>query len=169
MSLSFSDRADIATWILAGETHRQIGEHLGRDHTIIWRERRRNSIKTRGYRPVNAHETAARRRLRLQVSKIDADPILEQRVKVDLARSRTPRQIAGRLRLEPESVSVTATKLSPDALGRTVSHKTIYRWIHTLPKGELEKYASCSVRSKHPAKSAGLPVHGTGADRWQGL
>jgi IS30 family transposase len=64
--LSFSDRADIALGILAGKPDRQIGVDLGRDHTMIWRERRRNSTKTRGYRPVSADCTAERRRRRPQ-------------------------------------------------------------------------------------------------------
>ena len=58
--MSFSDRADIAVGILAGKSDRQIGVDLGRDHTIIWRERGRNSTKTRGYRPVSAACSAGR-------------------------------------------------------------------------------------------------------------
>ncbi|WP_315914126.1 helix-turn-helix domain-containing protein [Arthrobacter sp. lap29] len=74
--LSFSDRADIAVSILAGKTDRQIGVDLGRDHTIIWRERGRNSTKTRGYRPVSADCAAERRRSRPQARKIETDPVL---------------------------------------------------------------------------------------------
>lgn len=61
---AFSDRVDIAVGILAGRSDRQIGADLGRDHTIIWRERRRNSTKTRGYRPVSA-DCSAKRKCRL--------------------------------------------------------------------------------------------------------
>ncbi|PXA63933.1 hypothetical protein CVS29_17620 [Arthrobacter psychrochitiniphilus] len=137
--LSFSDRTDIAVGILAGKSDRQIGAELGRDHTIIWRERHRNSTKTRGYRPVSADRAAERKRRRPQARKIDSDVVLASRVRADLARSRTPRQIAGRLRLEATDASVeTMTKL-PDAEGRTVSHEAIYRWIYALPKGELAK------------------------------
>ncbi|WP_315913542.1 helix-turn-helix domain-containing protein [Arthrobacter sp. lap29] len=53
-ALWFSDRADIAVGILAGKTDRQIVADLGRDYTIIWRERHWNSTKTRDYRPVCA-------------------------------------------------------------------------------------------------------------------
>nr|WP_237759807.1 helix-turn-helix domain-containing protein [Arthrobacter alpinus] len=121
--LSFSDRADIAVGILAGKTHRQIGADFGRDHTIILRERHRNSTKTRGYRPVTADCAAARRRSRPQARKNETDPVLVARVKADLARSRTPRQITGRLRLEATDVSVETMTKSPDAESRTVSQE----------------------------------------------
>lgn len=125
--------------ILAGRTDRQIGVDLGRNRTIIWRDRNRNSTKARGYRPVNADCAAERRSSRPQRRKIDTDAVLAARVKTVLARSRTPRQIAGRLRLEATDTSVeTMTKL-PDAEGRTVSHEAIYRWIYALLKGELAK------------------------------
>ena len=98
---SFSYRADIAVGILASKTNRQIGVDFGRDHTIIWRKSRRNSTKTRGYRPVSTDCAAERRRKRpQQARRIDTDVVLAARVKSDPARSWTPRRIAGRLHLE---------------------------------------------------------------------
>lgn len=146
-ALTFADRADIAVGIKAGLTDRQIGAELGRDHTVIWRERRRNSTKTRGYRPLSADVAAQRRRWRPQGRKIDADTVLAARVRADLARSRTPRQIAGRLQLEAADSSVETMTKSPPAQGRTVSHEAIYRWIYALPKGELAK-AGIMLQSK---------------------
>jgi len=58
-------------------------------------------------------------------------------VLADLERSRTPRQIAGRLHLEATDASVGLPKGSVPAQGRTVSHEAIYRFIYALPKGEL--------------------------------
>lgn len=63
--------------------------------------------------------------------------MLAARVRADLKRSRTPRQIAGRLRLEAEEASVETMSLSPDAYGKTMSHEAIYRWIYVLSKGGL--------------------------------
>ena len=91
--MSFSDRADIAVGIQSDKSERQIAAELGRDHTIIWRERERNSTKTRGHRPVSSDCTAERRLRRPQARKIETDVVLAPRVKADLARSRTPRQI----------------------------------------------------------------------------
>lgn len=155
--LSFADRADIAVGIQAGKSDRQIGADLGRDHTIIWRERRRNSTKTRGYRPVSADCAADRRRSRPQARKIETDPVLATRVRADLARSRTPRQIAGRLRLEATDASVETMTKSPDAQGRTVSHEAIYRWIYALPKGELAK-SGILLQSKRTKRKPVKPL-----------
>ncbi|MDJ0312591.1 helix-turn-helix domain-containing protein [Arthrobacter sp. H35-D1] len=83
--LSFSDRADIAVGILAGWTDRQIGAGIGRDQTIIRRERGRNSTKTRGYHPVSANCAAERKGKRPQARKIYTDPVIAARVKADLA------------------------------------------------------------------------------------
>lgn len=156
-ALTFADRADIAVGIKAGLTDRQIGADLGRDHTVIWRERRRNSTKTRGYRPVTADVTAQRRRSRPQTRKIDTDPVLAARVRADLARSRTPRQIAGRLHLEATDPSVETMTKSPEAEGRVVSHESIYRWIYALPKGEL---ATCGImlQSKRTRRKPRKPL-----------
>lgn len=92
-ALSFSDQADIAVGLLAGRTDRQISVDVGRDHTVIWRERRRNSTKARGYRPVSADCTAERKRKRPQARRIDTDAVLAAQVRANLERSRMPRQI----------------------------------------------------------------------------
>ena len=102
--LSFEDRAQIAVGVRQGLTDREIAELVGRHRTIIWRERRRNSVKSGLHKPVTAHCRAARSRRRPQASLVDCDPVLAARVRADLARSRTPRQIAGRLRLEANDV-----------------------------------------------------------------
>lgn len=146
-ALTLSDRADIAVGLKAGWTDRRIGAYLGRDHSIVWRERPRNSRKTRGYRPVIADVTAQKRRSRVQTRKIDDNPVLEARVRADLKRSRTRRQIAGRLQLEASDPSVEAITKSPDAEGATVSHEAVYRWIYVLPKSELAK-AGILLQSK---------------------
>lgn len=145
--LTMVDRAQIAVAVTSGLGDREIGELIDRHHTVIWRERRRNSTLTRGYRPVHADCVAQRRRSRPQTRKVDGDPVLAARVRADLLRSRTPRQIAGRLHLEAADPTVETMTHSPDAQGHTVSHEAIYRWIYALPKGELAKSA-IMLRSK---------------------
>jgi len=105
-ALTFADRAEISTGCKAGRGVRQIARHTGRDPSVVSREIRRNRTRTRGYRPVAADCAAQRRRARPQARKIGCDPVLAARVKADLKRSRTPRQVAGRLRLEAGDASV---------------------------------------------------------------
>jgi len=145
--LTMVDRAQIAVAVNSGLGDREIGELIDRHHTVIWRERRRNSTLTRGYRPVHADCVAQKRRSRPQTRKVDGDPVLAARVRADLLRSRTPRQIAGRLHLEAADPTVETMTHSPDAQGHTVSHEAIYRWIYALPRGELAKSA-IMLRSK---------------------
>ena len=119
----------IAVGVSQGLSDRQIGALLERDRSVIWRERRRNSLKSGAYKPASAHLKAAGARHRPQTRAVDADPVLRARVLADLRCSRTPRQIAGRLRLEAADATVVTMTHSPDAQGRTVSHEAIYRWI----------------------------------------
>ncbi|MCD2146519.1 helix-turn-helix domain-containing protein [Gordonia paraffinivorans] len=134
--MTIEDRTEISTGLKAGWSISAIAAGLGRDKGTISREVRRNSTAT-GYRPVTAHKSAARRRRRRQTRAVDADPALRARVLADLKHSRTPRQIAGRLRLEAVDDTVELMEGSTPAQGATVSHEAIYRWIYALPKGEL--------------------------------
>lgn len=132
--LTMADRAEIG----AGISDRAIGEIIGRDRTVIWRHRRRNT-KTCGYLPVTADCTAVRRCRRPRTRKIDDDPVPTARVRAVLLFPRTPYQIAGRLRLEPRSRPMDVMTHSPVAQSLTVSHGAIYRRIYALPKVALVK------------------------------
>ncbi len=78
--LTFSDRSEIATALKAGWPVRRIAVHLGRCPSVISRELRRNSTKTRGYQAVTADVAAQRRRQRPQQRKVAADPVLQARI-----------------------------------------------------------------------------------------
>jgi len=99
--LTVADRVEISTGLKAGWSIRAIAAHIDRSPSVVPREVRRNSIKTRGYRLVNADCAAERRRRRPQTGKVAGDEVLRARVLADLGQSRTPRRIAGRLRLAP--------------------------------------------------------------------
>lgn len=145
--LTVDDRVEILAGLRANETLRAIGRRIGRDVSVVSREIKRNSLKTRGYQLVHADNTAAARRARPQVGKIAGDDVLQARVLADLKRSRTPRQIAGRLRLEADDATVGPVTHSPPADGVTVSHEAIYQYIYALPKGELARHGIL-LRSK---------------------
>lgn len=156
--LTVADRVEISTGLKAGWSIRRIAAHIDRAPSVVSREIARNKTKTRGYRLVSADVKATKRRARPQAFKIDADPVLHARVLADLKLSRTPRQIAGRLRIEATDTSVGPVKGSPSAQGHTVSHEAIYRYIYALPKGELARHG-IMLRSKRtrrrPTKAAG--------------
>ncbi|WP_235686787.1 helix-turn-helix domain-containing protein [Tomitella gaofuii] len=62
--LTMGDPARIVAGIDTGQSDREIAAVIGRDHTVVWRERRRNSANTRGYKPVHADCAAEKRRSR---------------------------------------------------------------------------------------------------------
>jgi len=164
--LTVGDRVEIASGLKAGWSIRAIAEHIGRCPSVVSREVRRNATKTRGYKIVTADCRAQRRRTRPQQGKVAGDAVLRTRVLADLARSRTPRQIAGRLRLEADDDTVGLMNGSVPAQGRTVSHEAIYRFVYALPTGELARHG-VMLRSKRtrrrrvkPLGERGTPIVG---------
>ena len=85
--LTFTERMEISTGSKAGWGVRKIASHLGRCPSVVSRELRPNSTKTRGYQAVTADVKAQRQRSRPQVRKVAKDPVLEARVNADLAAS----------------------------------------------------------------------------------
>nr|WP_245920757.1 helix-turn-helix domain-containing protein [Brachybacterium timonense] len=158
LGLSFSDKSEISTASKAGWSVRRIARHLGRCPLVISRELRRNSTKTRGYQAVTADVAAQRRRARPQQRKVAGDPVLQARVEADLAASWTPKEIAGRLRLEAADPTVERMPNSPDARGRTVSAEAIYQYIDVMPRRSSHGAgSSCSpsAPSAYPAPPVG--------------
>lgn len=138
--LTAADRAEIATGLKANWTVRAIAVQLGRAPSVVSREIRRNSTKTVGYRVVHADCLAQARRARPQERKVGADEVLRARVHADLKRGRSPKAIAGRLRVEAADPHVPVAAGASNAQGRRVSHEAIYGYIYALPKGELARH-----------------------------
>lgn len=137
--LSQADRVEISTGLKAGWGVRQIAAGIDRAPSVISREIRRNR-GVGGYRPVTADVRAQGRRSRPQARKIDADPVLCERVWADLGEGRSPRQIAGRLKAEAGEGGLEVLPGSVPGQGRTVSHESVYTWMYALPKGELARH-----------------------------
>lgn len=83
---------------------------LVRVDTILWQRRQ----------PPSSVDAARR------CTRSDACPVLKAKVLADLARSRTPRQIAGRLRAEAADEPLEPCTRSPAAGGGVVSHEATY-------------------------------------------
>ena len=149
--LTIKDRAEISAGLKAGWSPARIARDLGRDRSVITREVARNSTKTCGYRGVSADVKAEKRRARPQVRKVAADPLLCQRVLADLRQSRTPRQIAGRLKLEAQDSTVEVMKGSLPAGGLLASHEAIYQFIYAMPRPELVRHG-IFLRSKRTGR-----------------
>lgn len=59
--LSLEEREKIYAWKLQGISFREIGKRLGRDHTTLGRELKRNAKYGKQYIPCKAHDKAIKR------------------------------------------------------------------------------------------------------------
>jgi IS30 family transposase len=133
--LSLDERIEIYRLHAAGISCRKISAALGRDHTTISRELRRNSTPTKawrgGYAPARAHELAIRRRRWDCRFKLARQPDLRRLVKSGLAMGCSPEQIAGRLTLEHGH-----TRISHESIYRYIYHRSAQKdyWHRLLPR-----------------------------------
>lgn len=140
--------------ILLEEMHRKqmstrsIGRRLGRNHTVISRELKRNKDPTGRYVALLASEKTHRRRYGKKKSKLEQYSHLKTYIMNKLSLDHSPEQISGRLK-----------RYECRFMGLTISHETIYRLIYSA-EGRREKlflhlrtkrphrYLKCSKRKK---------------------
>ena len=114
--ISVEEREKLQEELWKGRSIRSIALELGRSHTSLARELRRNQSPEKGlYRPRIAHEKAlAKRKSRGRKDRLKNDRVREY-VVAQLKRRRSPEQIAGIIKRE---------------LGQTISHEAIYQFIY---------------------------------------
>lgn len=118
---SLPERQFIELRLLGKWSIRRTAETMGRDHSAVSREARRNRCPDGRYRAKEAHRRARERiRRRVRGRKLDRDPCLAKWVEEKLREELSPETISGRLKKRPLS------HLS----GKTISHEAIYRWIY---------------------------------------
>ena len=118
--LTFSDRLFIEQSRAYRRGIREIARRLGKDHSVISRELRRNRTTHTPYRAATAQGYADRRAKKTNVRKLERETLLREHVVTKLKEDWSPEQIAGRLTAQP-----------PAALaGKRVSHETIYQYIY---------------------------------------
>ncbi len=121
------ERDKIAIWKAEGCSIRAIARRLGRNHSTIIRELKRNNPSTSQgyYLPSKAQECASHRKQRAGYRSKMNDPKLRSYVEEHLQLGWSPELIAGRL--------------PHDLIGCFVSHETIYRYIYR-ETSRLRKY-----------------------------
>jgi IS30 family transposase len=90
--LSQEERIEIADLRHAGVNIRHIADRLGRAPSTISRELRRNTARSRGYRPFEAHRRATARRARDHRRRVDTNLALRQLIGELLAQRWSPQQ-----------------------------------------------------------------------------
>jgi transposase, IS30 family len=129
--LSETDREEISRGIAENLEGKQLAARIGRCPSVVSREITRHGGRA-GYRAVAARRAATEQRRRPKTRKIDADPVLREKVIGKLRAGCSPDQVAGRLRREHGGGHA-------ERVAASVSHEAIYTWIYALPKGELAR------------------------------
>lgn len=118
---------------------RRIAGHLKRDHTVISREVKRNTLKGKRYCAEEAQKLADNRSRKTNVRILERDPRLRTYVVQKIKNEGwSPEQVSGRLKSEGL---------------RSVSHEAIYQWIYTEAKW-LYKYLRKKRRPERTHRSS---------------
>ena len=135
--LSLAEREELMRLDAAGLGVRAIARALGRDPATISRDLRRSS-GTRGYRASVAQARAeeGRRRPRPRSVRLARNLGLRREVQARLKRRDSPRQIAGRLRID-----------FPDDPEMHVSAETIYQSLYVQARGGLKRELTAYLRT----------------------
>lgn len=125
--LTFYERQIIETRLRGQWTRRRIASYLGRNHSIVLREIKRNKSPDGKYIAVYAQRQAERQSRKTNKKKLDKDFMLNWYVANQLANENwSPEQIAGRIKEHPPSY----------LNGSSIGHEAIYRYIYNSPYGK---------------------------------
>jgi len=114
--LTFYDRQKLQYWLRTKQSLRVIARIIGKDHSVIIREIKRNGRDRFRYRADTAQILTDKRRHQKRKGKLDKNPELKDYVVKHLKDDWSPEEIAGRL------------KLCQGML--TVSHESIYNYVY---------------------------------------
>jgi len=135
--LNVEEREKVFYYLTLRKSYREIGSLLGRSHTTIIREIKRNK-KEGEYSPSRAEDLSRRRYRKCgRRKKIDTNIDLFEEVFKNLFKKWSPEQISGHLR----------DKYNGN-LQMQISHESIYQYIYAQPKGELKKHLLKYFRQK---------------------
>ncbi len=141
-SLTFCDRKRIEYYLnFKSLSKRRIAEIIGKDHTVVIREIKRNKSPYFPYNAQLAHYAAQRRLAHNTKRKLDKDRNLYNYVKSKLKKDWSPEQIAGRLNKHPPN----------NLKNKSVCMETIYQYIYQQDH-KSEEYFYQYLRSAKPTR-----------------
>lgn len=136
-NLNIEEREKIFYYLTLKKSYREIGQQLGRSHTSISREVKRNWVNGE-YSPFRAeHKMMVRRKKCGRRSKIDNNIDLFEEVFQRIFTKWSPEQISGYLKDKYKG-----------NLQMQISHESIYQYIYAKAKGELKKHLLKYLRQK---------------------
>jgi IS30 family transposase len=167
-ALSIAERQQVRSGMDRELSYRQIAELIGRHHTTVWREIKRNTVQQRysssadrrrkragrpvrrdwQYSPYLAQKRADDRLSRPKPAKLAFNNTLRERVQDHLDQEHSPEQTAATLKLD-----------FPDDPEMWVSHETIYQSLYVQSRGALRRDLTKRLRTgralRKPRRKAG--------------
>ncbi len=150
-SLTSEDRSAIAVGLMCECSYAQIGEMIGRDKSVVWREVTRNRGPDGSYWGAVAHRAAHERRRRPKDFKLVENPGLCRRIEAWMDDGWSPGLIASMLRRE-----------HPHMIMDRVSHETIYRALYVQTRGGLRKDLAAQLLTQRRARKPHGNIDGRG-------
>ena len=149
-SLSFEERQEIMIYSAKHLSVREIGRRLGRSHSTISRELRRNVLPRNRYRATTAHRIAFDAARPPRPGKLASPGLLRDQMKAGLKGKLSPEQISGRLRVDyPTQLSMRVShylgakyrriksRRGPMKALVAVEHSTLIASWHMLTNNDL--------------------------------
>ena len=133
--LSLAEREEIMDLTARGLSAADIADVLGRHQTTITRELDRGAT-TRGYRASVGQAKADKSRRGPRAAKLATNLSLRREVEDRLCLNNSPRQIAGRLKID-----------FPNDPEMRVSHETIYQSLYVQSRGGLKRELTAHLRT----------------------
>lgn len=135
--LSLEERCTISGFYKNGKSIRQIATSMDRSASTISRELRRNfGSASTSYNPVYASELSWSRRWR--GSRLERHPTLQNYVLQHLAMGWSPEQVAGRMRSEHHSITISHESIYRFIYAQITRTKD-YSWRHYLPRAKSKR------------------------------
>ena len=141
-ALTAAEREEISRGLASGDGYRTIASRLGRAHTSVSREVKRNGGRKR-YRAGEAEAAALRRSCRPKQTKLELCPQLQVEVVARLKLEWSPEQISASLRLD-----------FPGQPEMQISHETIYLCLYIQSRGALKKELTSHLRKRRLVRQA---------------
>lgn len=116
------DREQIEHYLRLGFSGRMIAIKIGRHHSVVERELKRNRSPHFAYEASKADYFSARRAKKTNKRKLEKNEKLLEYVYYGLRQDWSPEQIAGRLKTNPP----------PNLKGETISYESIYQFIYEV-------------------------------------
>ena len=142
--LSLVEREFLSAGRRDGLSFRAIGRELGRPHTTLVREWRRNLLTNRSYRPSVADHRTQQRAKRPKPCRLSCQVWLARRVEALLARKWSPAQISAQFRRD--HLDDPRWWVSPEA---------IYQWIYVQGQGPLRAELTRHLKLARRARQSG--------------